>query len=275
VKLAVAFDEGTGPLVVLLHGFPELPMSWRNQIGPLREAGWRVVVPYLRGYGDSPAPPDAASYTSDLLADDVAELIEDCGEEQAVVVGHDWGAGVTWASAQLRPDRVRAVVALSVPYTTRSATPPIERMRVKFPKGFYMVHFQDVGVADAELAADVRGFLTGTYGAALACVDAADFEEHVATFERTGFTGALNYYRAMDPTWHKLPALGTRPITMPVAFIAGADDVVLSFTPSRAMGPPHLTDLRASTLIPAAGHWVQQEAPADVNRALLEFLGSL
>jgi pimeloyl-ACP methyl ester carboxylesterase len=299
MSLAIAIDEGTGPLVVLLHGFPELPSSWKHQVAPLRDAGWRVVVPYLRGYGDSPRPADVASYTSDFLADDVAGVIEACGEESAVVIGHDWGAGVTWASAQLRPDRVRAIAALSVPYTTRSKLPPIERLREVFAgQFFYMLHFQDPGVADAELAADVRRFLRGMYGSPSlisenvtesagfvdrlpstsplpAFVDPSDFEDAVATFERTGFTGALNYYRAMDPTWHKLPSLGTQPITMPVAFIAGAADVVLSFTPQRAMGPPNLTDLRLSTLIPGAGHWVQQEAPEATTKAILEFLASL
>ena len=296
--LTIATDEGSGPLVVLLHGFPELPSSWRHQVGPLRDAGWRVVVPYLRGYGPSPSPRDAAEYTSDLLADDVVGVIEACGEESAVVVGHDWGAGVTWASAQLRPDRVRAIAALSVPYTTRSRTPPIERLRAVFEgRFFYMVHFQDVGVADEELARDVRRTLMGVYGgvpttanvtegvtfvdllpepsALPAFIDPGDFAAQVATFERTGFTGALNYYRAMDPTWHKLPELGTRPIAMPVTFIAGADDPVLAFTPMRSMGPPHLADLRGMTVIPGAGHWVQQESPAAVNAALIEFLGGL
>lgn len=295
MPLAIADDEGRGPLVVLLHGFPELPYSWRHQIAPLRDAGWRVVVPYLRGYGPSPSPSDPASYTSDILADDIATLIEGCGEDEAVVVGHDWGAGVTWATAQLRPDRVRAVAALSVPYTTRSRTPPVERLRAMFPDTFfYIVHFQEPGVADAELAKDVRRTLLGVYadaplsgnvtaGASFvdrlpltdtlpAFVDAADLAEHVATFERTGFTGALNYYRAMDLTWHKLPELGTRPIEMPVTFIAGDQDPVLAFTPMRSMGPPHLTDLRGMTMVPGAGHWVQQQAPEAVTAALIWFL---
>ncbi|MHB8467105.1 MAG: alpha/beta fold hydrolase [Acidimicrobiales bacterium] len=297
MSLAIATDEGSGPLVVLLHGFPELPSSWRHQIAPLRDAGWRVVVPYLRGYGDSPRPADVASYTADILADEVAELIESCGEESAVVVGHDWGAGVTWTSAQLRPDRVRAIAALSVPYTPRSKTPPIERLTAVFAgEFFYMLHFQAEGVADIELAKDVRRTLLGVYadptegnvtaGATFvdrlpqtetlpAFIDADEFAEHVATFERTGFTGALNYYRAMDPNWHKLPELGTKPIDMPVTFIAGQDDIVLAFTPMRSMGPPHLTDLRGMTLVPGAGHWVQQQAPDAVNAALIAFLGGL
>jgi pimeloyl-ACP methyl ester carboxylesterase len=164
------------------------------------------------------------------------------------------------------------------------------------------LHFQTEGVADAELAADVRRFLRGIYvsvsgdppispenvaedagfvdrlpsaSALPVWIDKDDFEACVATFERTGFTGALNYYRAMDPTWHKLPELGTKPITMPVAFIAGERDAVLAFTPARAMGPPHLTDLRATTIIPNVGHWVQQEAPAETTGAILEFLASV
>lgn len=307
--LALALDEGhatqRGPLVVLLHGFPELPSCWHRQVAPLVGAGHRVVAPYLRGYGDSPAPADPAAYTADLLADDVAGVIEACGETSAVVVGHDWGAAVTWSTALLRPERVRALVALSVPFTARSQTPPIERLTALMGENFfYIVHFQEPGVADAELAADPRAFLLGIYAASSGTpppgalrqlpratgrfvdqlpvpaalpswLDPALLTESVETFTRTGFTGGLNYYRAMDLTWRRLPDLGERRVTCPAGFIAGEKDLVLAFTPTRAMAPPLVADLRMSEIVPGVGHWVQQEAADEVTAALLGFLAGL
>jgi len=303
--LAIAVDEGSGPLVVLLHGFPELPSCWRHQVGPLVAAGYRVVAPYLRGYGDSPAPSDPRAYTADLLADDVAALIEASGEEQALVVGHDWGAAVAWWTAQLRPERVRALAALSVPFTVRSRQPPLERLReVMGDRLFYMLHFQTPGIAEAELSADVRGFLLGMYAASSAnpppgalqalpaatgrfvdqlpvpdvppgFLDPADLDASVDTFTRTGFTGGLNYYRAMDLTWHGVPALADARVRCPAAFLAGERDLVLAFTPTRGMAPPHVTDLRAREILPGVGHWVQQEAPEATTTFLLGFLSGL
>ena len=299
MSLALAFDEGAGPLVVLLHGFPELPSCWQRQIKPLTDAGYRVVGPYLRGYGDSPAPTDAAEYTLDLLADDVAGVIEAAGSDKAVVVGHDWGASVTWNTALLRPERVSAVVSMSVPFTARSKAPPIARLRELMGENFfYMLHFQEPGVADPELAADTRAFLLGMYAASSGnpppgalgpsttfvgqlpvpatfpdFLDAADFDAQVATFERTGFTGGLNYYRAMDPSWHKNPQLAGLVPQCPAGFIAGEKDLVLAFTPDRAM--KGLPDLRMDVRLPGIGHWVQQEAPAETNAALLGFLAGL
>lgn len=291
--------------MLLLHGFPQLPSCWHRQVGPLVAAGHRVVAPYLRGYGDSPAPTDPQDYTADLLADDVAGVIEACGESSAVVIGHDWGASVTWSAARLRPERVSAMVALSVPFTERSQTPPIERLSALMGENFfYMVHFQSPGVADAELSEDVRSFLLGMYAATSGTppegalrglpkatgrftdqlpvpdelppwLDPAVLQESVEVFTRTGFTGGLNYYRAMDLTWHALPDIAERRITCPAGFVAGEKDLVLAFTPDRAMGPPLVTDLRMKEIVPGVGHWVQQEASEDVNAALLRFLGGL
>lgn len=307
--LALALDEGQatqrGPLVVLLHGFPELPSCWHRQVGPLVAAGYRVVAPYLRGYGESPAPADPSAYTADLLAGDVAGVVEGCGESAAVIVGHDWGASVTWSTALLRPERVSALVALSVPFTARAQSPPIERLRALMGDNFfYMLHFQAPGVADAELAADPGKFLLGMYAASSgtppegalrqlpaasgrfvdqlpvpaevpAWLDPVLLAESVATFTRTGFTGGLNYYRAMDLSWHLLPDLVERRVTCPAGFIAGEKDLVLAFTPTRSMAPPLVADLRMSEIVPGVGHWVQQEAPEATTAALLGFLGGL
>ncbi len=303
--LSVVIDEGSGPLVLLLHGFPELPSCWRHQVDPLARAGYRVIAPYLLGYGDSPTPADPAAYTADHVADAVAATIEAAGEEQAVVVGHDWGASATWQTAALRPERVRALAALSVPFTARSQHPPIETLEERMGDHyFYMVDFQTPGKAEADLSVDPRATLLGAYAGlsgspppgALAplpkatgsfpqqlpvpaepppWVDLAVLDEEVELFTRTGWTGPLNLYRAMDLTWHAVPQLADTRITCPAAFLAGERDLVLAFTPKRSMAPPWVTDLRIDVTVPGVGHWVQQEAPELVTEVLLDFLAGL
>lgn len=304
--LEIQIDEGEGPLVVLLHGFPEQPNCWQNQVGPLVEAGYRVLAPALRGYAGSPAPSEISAYTMDKLANDIAGVIEATGETEAVVVGHDWGASVAWATAGLRPERVRAVCCLSVPFTARSKSPPIERLAALFgDQFFYMVYFQQPAVPEAELGADPRDFLVRMYQASSGdplpgsigaqpltahfldqlppvatlppFLDEAAVAANAAAFAKTGFTGPLNYYRAMDTSWAEVPTLATEAhaVTMPAAFIAGEKDLVLAFTPKAGMAPPLVTDLRLDVTIPGAGHWVQQEAPVETTAALLEFLGTL
>ncbi len=303
MTLALGIDEGTGPLVVLVHGFPETPISWHHQVGPLVDAGFRVVAPWLRGYGPSPTVHDPDDVTADHVADDLAGVAEDLGYDQAVYVGHDWGAASVWATAELRPDRVRAMAALSVPFTARSQRPPLERLAEVFAdRFFYMLWFcEPDGRAEKALSADVRDSLLRTYatwganppaGASwdlpkdaslldqivagpVPWLDERVLAEGVQAFESAGWTGALSYYRAMDLTWHRVPAYGTHPVECPAMFLAGELDGVLRFTPTRSMGPPLVTDLRADLRIPGAGHWVQQEAPAAVTAALLEFTGGL
>jgi pimeloyl-ACP methyl ester carboxylesterase len=298
--LALGIDEGSGPLVVLVHGFPETPVSWHHQIGPLVDAGYHVVAPWLRGYGPSPAADDPADVTADKVADDLAGVAEALGYEQAVFVGHDWGAASVWATAELRPDRVAAVAALSVPFTARSQRPPLERLAEVFAdRFFYMLFFTEPDRrAEAALSGDVRATLQAMYATwsgsppdgarwdlpkdasvldqvvdgPTPWLDARVLDEGVAAFTDHGFTGALSYYRAMDLTWHRVPAFGTAPVTCPAMFLAGERDGVLRFTPTRSMAPPLVLDLRSDVRIPDAGHWVQQEAPGPTTEALLTFL---
>ncbi|HEY5335047.1 MAG TPA: alpha/beta hydrolase [Mycobacteriales bacterium] len=298
--LAIGIDEGTGPLVVLVHGFPETPVSWHHQVDPLVDAGYRVVAPWLRGYGPSPAVDDPADVTADKVADDLAGVAEALGYEQAVFVGHDWGAASVWATAELRPDRVAAMAALSVPFTARSQHPPLERLAEVFAdRFFYMLFFTEPDRrAEAALSGDVRATLQATYAtwsghppaaarwelpkeASLLdqladgptpWLDDRVLDEGVAAFTDHGFTGPLSYYRAMDLTWHGVPAYGTAPVTCPAMFLAGELDGVLRFTPTRSMAPPLVPDLRADVRIPDAGHWVQQESPEPTTEALLAFL---
>jgi pimeloyl-ACP methyl ester carboxylesterase len=149
-------EQGSGPLVVLLHGFPECWYSWRHQLAALSEAGFHAVAPDQRGYGRTDRPEATGRYTILHLVGDVIGLLDALNEERAVVVGHDWGAPVAWHTAMMRPDRVRGVVGLSVPYRPRGTAPPLRVLREALGAGFYQIYFQEPGVADAELAWNVR-----------------------------------------------------------------------------------------------------------------------
>jgi pimeloyl-ACP methyl ester carboxylesterase len=276
-----------GPLVVLLHGFPELGYSWRRQVPALAGAGFRVVVPDLRGFGRSDAPADVAAYAIGEHARDVLALVDRAGADQAVLVGHDWGADIAWKTAWLHPGRVRAVAGLSVPFIPRSPAPPVAILREHLGEDFYIVWFQEPGVAEAALERDVRRTLatSRTWDPAWAAQTDDDpptpafmtdeeLAVYVEAFERTGFRGGLSLYRNLDRNWEQTAAVADRRIEQPAFFLTGERDPVRAFMPAEAM-TGWVTDLRASVVVPGAGHWVNQEAPAAVNDALLSFLDDL
>ena len=309
VNLHIA-EAGEGPLVVLCHGFPESWYSWRHQIPVLADAGFHVVAPDQRGYGDSDAPEDIAAYSILQLTGDIVGLVHALGEEQAVVVGHDWGSPVAWALAQMRPDMFRAVASLSVPFTGRGPWPPIAGMRQVFgDRFFYQIYFQTPGVAEHELQHDIgmtmRKMLYGASGAIErsggsfgvegappassymlermpdpgddlpAWLNAADIDAYVQAFTKSGFRGGLNWYRNIDHNWALTASFHGKRIEQPALFVAGDRDVV-PFNPEaeqrmRAAVP----NLRDVVVLPGVGHWTQQEAPEAVNEALLGFLASL
>jgi len=304
VELSV-IDVGTGPPIILAHGFPELSFSWRHQIGPLAAAGHRVLAPDQRGYGRSSRPTDVADYDIVHLTDDLLGLLDDIGEERAVFVGHDWGSIVVWALAQRAPERVAGVVGMSVPFVPRPSGPPTEIMRALFGEMFfYMLYFQEPGVPDAELGGDaatmMRRMLAGLGpDATPAAVDMfapraeggfiprlpeptalpewlspSDLDHYVDEFTRTGFTGGINWYRNLDRNWALTEALAETRVTVPALFIAGGADPVLLMSPPSNMDE-WVTDLRGSVIIDGAGHWVQQERPDEVNAPLLDFIGSV
>ncbi len=164
IRMHIA-ETGTGPLVLLCHGFPESWYSWRHQLRALAEAGYHAVAPDMRGYGQTDAPQAIDQYTLFHLAGDMVGLLDALGEAQAVIVGHDWGAPVAWHSALFRPDRFRAVVALSVPFRPRAPVRPTTVMPQTDAAVFYQLYFQTPGVAEAELESDPRAFLRGVlYG---------------------------------------------------------------------------------------------------------------
>ncbi len=286
IELSVS-EAGEGPLVVLCHGFPELAYSWRRQIPALAAAGYRVIAPDMRGYGGSSAPAAVEAYDVLALCGDMCGLLDAAGEERAIFVGHDWGANVTWWLAAIHPERVRAVAGLSVPFVPRAPAAPIPIMRSHLGEDFYIVWFQEPGVADAELASDVRRTLTTSrqWTAQWAEEDGAqrkrpewlsqpELDVYVEAFERTGFTGGLNWYRNIDRNWERTAPYGERRIEQPAMFLTGELDPVRRFMPAEAMDG-WVTDLRASVVVPGAGHWVQQQEPELVNAALLDWLATL
>lgn len=282
-----AVQEGAGPLVVLCHGFPELAFSWRAQLPALAAAGYRVLAPDMRGYGGSFAPAAVEAYDVVSLCGDLCGLLDALGEEQAVFVGHDWGASVVWELAVLAPERVRAVAGLSVPFVPRAPAAPIPIMRRHLGEDFYIVWFQQPGVADEALARDVRRTLTTSRQWTAqwaeedpqppklpAWLSEAELAVYVEAFQRTGFTGGLNWYRNIDRNWELTASVADRRVEAPAMFLTGELDMVRSFMPAEAMRG-WVTDLRAQIVVPGAGHWVQQQEPEAVNAALLAFLAGL
>ncbi|MGW0494554.1 alpha/beta hydrolase [Streptomyces sp. NPDC003007] len=298
-------EQGAGPLVLLLHGFPESWYSWRHQLPALAAAGYRAAAVDVRGYGRSSRPPETDAYRMLQLVEDNVAVVEALGEPSAVLVGHDWGATIAATSALVRPDVFRAVGLLSVPYTPPGGPRPSEVFsRMGGDEEFYVSYFQEPGRAEAEIEPDVRGWLAGFYAALSAdtlpgadphCVarggrlrdrfpvgrlpdwlSEADLDVYAAEFERTGLTGALNRYRNMDRDWEDLADFAGAPLTQPSLFIGGRLDAATTWLADAiAAYPTTLPGLRASHLLEDCGHFVQQERPADTNRLLVEWLSGL
>ena len=299
-------EAGEGPLVLLVHGFPELWYSWRHQLPALAAAGYHAVAPDVRGYGDSDRPQAVEAYAMREHMNDLLGIMDALGEEQAVIVGHDWGAPMAWNSAALHPDRYRAVVGMSVPYLPRGPMPPLQMMEAMFQNNFfYILYFQEEGVAEAEFEADVRRsmrlFMYGASGEARGSTFSTsmlskpkdsqlfegaddrgqmpgwlsdeDLDVYTKAFEKSGFRGPINRYRNMDKDWHALPELADKRIEQPALYIIGDRDGVATFAPTDPM-KQLVTNLKMVT-IPEVGHWTQQEAPERTNEELISFLNSL
>jgi pimeloyl-ACP methyl ester carboxylesterase len=310
IRMHVA-EQGTGPVVVLCHGFPESWYSWRHQLAALAEAGFHAVAPDMRGYGQTDAPEAIDQYTLLHLVGDMVGLLDALGEPRAVIAGHDWGAPVAWHAALLRPDRFRAVIGLSVPFFPRAPVRPTAMMAQTEDAVFYQLYFQAPGVAEAELERDPRatirrllfsgsgdgrglsaptgrvgmvprsgGFLTHTTDPETlpAWLTEADVDVYAGEFARTGFRGGLNWYRNIDRSWELLaPYAGAR-VTVPALYVAGDRDLVVKFRGLDQLIPNLSTFVPAlarTIMLPGCGHWTQQERPREVNAAMVEFLKAL
>jgi pimeloyl-ACP methyl ester carboxylesterase len=266
IRLNIA-EQGKGPLVLMCHGFPESWYSWRHQIDALAAAGFHAVAPDMRGYGKSDAPEAIDQYTMFHLVGDMVGLLDALEAPTAVIVGHDWGATVAWQAARLRPDRFRAVAGLSVPFRPRGPVPPTSIMPQTADAQFYMLYFQQPGLAEAELERDPRvtvsNMLYGASGDGVGAIAAAapssgaapgigmvprgggmlrgagapatlpawlseaDLDFYAGEFKRSGFRGGLNYYRNLDRNWELMAPFADVRVTLPALYIAGDRDLVV------------------------------------------------
>ncbi len=301
-------EMGSGPLVILVHGWPESWYSWRHQLPAIAAAGFHVVAPDMRGYGKTDKPAAIEDYDIHHLTADIVGIIDALGEKTAVVIGHDWGSIVAWNCMLLHPDRFTGLVAMSVPYSGRGPESLIDSMKRAYGQNFfYILYFQEPGVAEKEFDADPRGILSRLYTAPDTPREApvvtdpravaggwiprlgkptalphyltqSDLDYYVNEFTESGFRGGINYYRNFHRNWETTPQLTGATIAQPVAFIAGEKDVVIRGATAEQLTNSMksvCTDFRGATLLPGAGHWVQQESPEDTNKAIVEFLQGL
>jgi pimeloyl-ACP methyl ester carboxylesterase len=303
-------EQGSGPLVLMCHGFPESWYSWRHQIAALAAAGFHAVAPDMRGYGQTDAPDAIDQYTLLHLVGDMVGVLDALGRDTAVIAGHDWGAPVAWHAALLRPDRFKAVIGLSVPYRPRGKMRPTTIMPQTDDAVFYQLYFQAPGVAEADLERDIPASVRGTLlrlsgegppgGAAFSMVPRVggmaertresslaplptwltedDLTFCAGEFARTGYRGGLNWYRNIDRNWELLAPFAGAKVTVPALYVAGERDLVLAFPGAKEL-VANLTqfvpDLRQTILLPGCGHWTQQERPEAVNDAMIGFLRAL
>ncbi|KAK9136845.1 hypothetical protein Sjap_007439 [Stephania japonica] len=293
-------EKGQGPVVLLLHGFPELWFSWRHQITGLSSLGYRAVAPDLRGYGDSDAPTSVHAYSCLHVVGDMIALIDSLGADQVLLVGHDWGALIAWYMCLFRPDRVRALVNLSVPFSSRHpSVKPIERNRAFFGDQYYTCRFQEPGVMEAEIARvgverALKKFFTSIDPGPLIIPDETwfgdsstpvilpswlseeDAQYYVSKFEKKGFTGPLNYYRMMDRDWELMAPWTATQVKVPTKLVVGSMDLVYNLPGIKKYvhgggfkeNVPLLDEV---VVIDGAGHFVNQERPQEINTHIHEF----
>ncbi|XP_042419502.1 epoxide hydrolase A-like isoform X1 [Zingiber officinale] len=295
-------EKGDGPIVLFIHGFPELWYSWRHQIISLAARGYLAVAPDLRGYGDSDSPPSASDYSIFHLVGDLVALVHALGQDQVFVVGHDWGAIVAWWLCVLRPDMVKALVNLSVPYSPRNPRRrTVESLRAIFGDDYYMCRFQEHGAIEAEFeqigtTSLIKRFLTYRTPAAIiitkekgidgsleapatlpSWLSAADVEYFANKFEKSGFTGGLNYYRCMDMNWElTAPWTGVQ-VKVPVKFIVG--DLDLTYHTPGVQDYIHKGGFRKRVpflqnvvVMEGAGHFINQERPQEISDHIYDFI---
>ncbi len=308
IRMHIA-EQGEGPLVVLCHGFPECWYSWRHQLSALSEAGYHTVAPDQRGYGQTDQPEAVEAYDIFQLTGDIAGLVNALCEDKAIIIGHDWGANVASHCALLRPDIFHAIGLLSVPYLPRSQknVRPTDLMKLMAGENqFYQLYFQEPGKAEAELETDIRKtmlmllysasgdppaekrwrFLFSKSEKLLDTVSLPDTlpnwlsEQDIdffsSEFKRTGFRGALNWYRNMDRAWELTSFLSGAKLHQPALFVAGeADAVITMYRAAFDAMEKTVPNLTKKVLLPGAGHWIQQERPKEVNDLLVSFLAGL
>ena len=309
INMRLAMSGDSGPLLLLAHGWPESWYSWRHQLTGLAAAGYRVVAPDMRGYGETDAPPEVDDYDMDHLTGDMVGILDALNESTATIIGHDWGAPVAQFSALYYPQRFTSLVIMSVPYSGRASRNPLETMRATFADNFFYIlyHNEPGGVAEQDYDRDPRGILSRLYmspdspreapqitnpkrsaggwiprlGAPRGLPDwltGEDLDYYVDQFTAAGFRGGVNYYRNIGRNWELMADRTDFVIKVPSMFLAGEKDIVIARASKDALQTtmkPYFTDLRNVVLFPGIGHWVQQEAPEATNNVLLDFLKTL
>ncbi|KAG1371271.1 bifunctional epoxide hydrolase 2-like [Cocos nucifera] len=295
-------EKGEGPMVLFIHGFPELWYSWRHQMAALAARGYHAVAPDLRGYGDTDAPPSATDYTIFHLVGDLVALLDALAQDQVFVVGHDWGAVVAWWLCMLRPDRVRALVNMSVAFSPRHpARRPVDSLKFLFGDDHYICRFQEHGAAEAEFARIntallLKKFLTYRkpaplliskekgFGGSLdteitlpSWLTEEDVNYYTSKFEKSGFTGGLNYYRCLNLNWElTAPWTGVQ-IKVPVKFVVG--DLDLTYHTPGIQDYIHkggfkreVPFLQDVVVMQGVGHFINQEKPHEISDHIYEFI---
>jgi pimeloyl-ACP methyl ester carboxylesterase len=302
IRMAV-HEAGQGFPVVFSHGFPELAYSWRHQVAALAGGGFRAIAPDQRGYGQTDRPAAVDQYTIVHLCGDLAGMMDALQIEKAVFCGHDWGGAVVWMMPLLFPDRVAGVIGVNTAFLPRAPSPPIEMLRRMRGENNYVVAFQEPGKADDILARDVEktfrlffraGGMTAEEFAKLPADSPArkfellsmlqaevpldgplvmsedDLQVYVDTYQKTGFTGGINWYRNIDRNWELTEHVEYK-VSVPALYVGAEDDVVLP--PSSANGIERWVPDIEKKVIADCGHWTQQQKPAELNAILLDWLG--
>jgi len=300
IRMAV-YEQGDGPAVILLHGFPELAFSWRHQLPALAIAGYRAIAPDQRGYGQTDCPNHVDDYRIQELVGDIKGLLDSLDLPSATFIGHDWGALLLWHMSLVCPERIDRQVILNIPYYPPPAVDPLVQMREKLGENFYIVNFQDSDEADRAFAADPAHFFdmmmrkgqitreqydqlppdrkvvnllatmarTKSGGEPLLTDEERDYFANA--YAKSGFAGPINWYRHWSENWASLEGIDPT-IRVPTLFIGAANDVMIAPAHIEAM-KRHVTDLEVHVL-EDCGHWTQQERPDEVNGLVIEWLGS-
>ncbi len=298
IRIAV-HEQGEGPAVILLHGFPELAFSWRHQLPALAAAGFRAIAPDQRGYGKTSVPLEVADYRIDKLIGDIHGLLDALELSTATFVGHDWGAILLWQMAMLAPDRIEKLIMLNIPHYPRPVEDPISIWRRRFGNDFYIVNFQDSDEADHVFGRDPACFFDVTMrrnqitrelfdklpderkvvslihalskekhgGEPLLTPDERDY--YAAEYARSGFSGPINWYRNWTENWQRMEGV-EQTISIPTLFVGADNDVLIA--------PQHITGMKSLVqdleihMLEGCGHWSQQEQPDEVNRLIVDWL---
>ncbi|KAL5561423.1 hypothetical protein UlMin_031170 [Ulmus minor] len=300
IKMHVA-SIGRGPAVLFLHGFPELWYSWRHQLLSLSSLGYRAIAPDLRGYGDTDAPPSPASYTAFHIVGDLVGLLDHFGIEQVFLVGHDWGAIIAWYLCLFRPDRIKALVNLSVPFFRRNPQVDfVEGFRALLGDDFYICRFQVPGEGEEDFSSNTVNVFKrvlanrnpsppiipkeigfrGIYKdpeTLPSWLSEQDLDHFATKFNEKGFTGGLNYYRALRLTWELTAPWQGAQVKVPTKFILGDLDLTYQFPGMKDYihnggFKQDVPSLEEVVVMEGAAHFINQEKGEEISTHIYEFI---